>query len=94
MGTRSGAEVGEPGLVRRSGGDDEVVHSAGAAGSTAVFLLAPRSAFLPDPAGGAEVPDLPPRQLLLRGLLYERARGRGGERLCVLQTLQPAHREV
>lgn len=108
LGAGPRAEVRQPGLVRGDRGDSggssnsngsAPVHSARAACAPALLLLPPRPAVLPDPAGGAEVPDLPPRQLLLRELLPERAGrrpdlGRRGGRLPLLQTLQPARPQV
>ncbi|KAF3860233.1 hypothetical protein F7725_000488 [Dissostichus mawsoni] len=79
MGTRSWIQVGEPGLVHHSSSDGRVLHSSRAAGAPLLVLLTPRPAVLSDPPGGSEVPAVPTRQLLLRGLLYERPGGGGGD---------------
>lgn len=78
MGTRSSGKVGQPGVVRHGCKGNGVAPGPGATGSIAFTVLSPRSTFLPNPAGGTEVPGLPPRELLLGRLPYECPRGRGG----------------
>lgn len=71
MGTRLKREISKPGVLHHRCSHSWVSHSSRATGSTTVILLPPRSAILSDSKGGAEVPDLAARELLLRGLLHE-----------------------
>lgn len=79
MGTRPSGKGGKPRVVRLRCNGDGVSSGPGAAGPVPFAVPPPRSAFLSHSSGGAEVPGVAPRELLLRGLLHERPWGRGGK---------------